>query len=130
MGTLLTRCILSSGPPIFAYMLGYMSISMFGKEMAPFLNWKAGFIIAIISLLWPLQQLSMACVFEPIVFLLRWKLRSNPPLSKTKKDQDGKPLTQYNVFERRMADRLSYFDWKLCYQGMLDEFEYLHEPSK
>ena len=32
-------------------------------------------------------------------------------------DQDGERLRQYNVFERRLADKLSFYDWKLCYQG-------------
>jgi len=40
--------------------------------------------------------------------------------------QDGERQQQFNVFERRLADKLSYFDWKLCYQGSLDEYKFIH----
>lgn len=42
----------------------------------------------------------------------------------------GQKEEQYNVFERRLADKLSYFDWKLCYQGSREEFIYLHQKTK
>ena len=29
-------------------------------------------------------------------------------------NQEGHQYYQYNVFERRLADKLSYHDWKLC----------------
>ena len=29
--------------------------------------------------------------------------------------QDSNKIIQYNVFERRLADKLSYMDWKLSY---------------
>ena len=44
-------------------------------------------------------------------------------------DLNGNKLTQYNVFERRLADKLSYYDWKLCLQGDQEEFELMHKPS-
>jgi hypothetical protein len=34
-------------------------------------------------------------------------------------DYKGTKTTQYNMFERRFADKLTYFDWKLGF--LLDE---------
>lgn len=34
--------------------------------------------------------------------------------------------TQYNVFERRLADKLSYMDWKLSYIIDMEDFEFIH----
>ena len=44
-------------------------------------------------------------------------------------DQDGERLRQYNVFERRLSDKLSFYDWKLCYQGTDQEFNLLHKSE-
>lgn len=46
------------------------------------------------------------------------------------KDSQGNRLQQYNVFERLLADKLSYYDWKLCYQGSPEEFEFIHKKNK
>lgn len=43
---------------------------------------------------------------------------------------DNTFTTQYNVFERRLADKLSYLDWKLSYVMDMDDFKFLHaEPT-
>jgi len=34
------------------------------------------------------------------------------------------------VFERRLADKISFLDWKLCYQGDVEEFKVLHTKAK
>lgn len=40
------------------------------------------------------------------------------------------PLVQYNVFERRLADKLSYLDWKLSYVIDEEDFAFIHaKPS-
>ena len=30
-------------------------------------------------------------------------------------NHEEQPITQYNVFERNLADKMSYFDWKMSY---------------
>jgi len=44
-------------------------------------------------------------------------------------DIDGTKSQQYNVFERRLTDKLSFFDWKLSYQGSPEEFVFIHNKS-
>jgi hypothetical protein len=39
---------------------------------------------------------------------------------------DGTTLTQYSVFERRMADKLSYLDWKLSMLADEEDFILMH----
>lgn len=40
------------------------------------------------------------------------------------------PTVQYNVFERRLADKISYMDWKLSYVIDLEDFKFIHaQPS-
>lgn len=39
-------------------------------------------------------------------------------------------MTQYNVFERRLADKISYLDWKLSYVIDEDDFDIIHASSK
>lgn len=39
---------------------------------------------------------------------------------------EDKKVTQYNVFERRLADKLSYLDWKLSYVIDEEDFEFIH----
>ena len=46
-----------------------------------------------------------------------------------KSDDESQTLQQYNMFERRLADKLSYMDWKLSYVIDLDDFEFLHAKS-
>lgn len=47
------------------------------------------------------------------------------------KEEEGKPsVTQYNVFERRLSDKLSYMDWKLSFVIDEEDFKFLHaKPS-
>lgn len=45
-------------------------------------------------------------------------------------DHDGSVRNQYNVFERRFADKLSYYDWKLSFQGDEEEFNMYHKDYK
>ena len=43
--------------------------------------------------------------------------------------QDGdskEQVLQYNVFERRLADKLSYLDWKLSYTIDEEDFSFIH----
>jgi hypothetical protein len=42
-------------------------------------------------------------------------------------DSEDKKIVQYNVFERRLADKLSYLDWKLIYIIDEDDFSFIHE---
>lgn len=44
-------------------------------------------------------------------------------------DSDNSKITQYNVFERRLADKLSYMDWKLSYVLEEDDFVFLHSKN-
>jgi hypothetical protein len=47
------------------------------------------------------------------------------------KHQDSDTVTQYNVFERRLADKISYLDWKLSYAIDQEDFAFLHaKPEK
>ena len=39
---------------------------------------------------------------------------------------EEKPTVQYVVFERRLADKLSYMDWKLSYAIEEEDFSFLH----
>lgn len=41
-------------------------------------------------------------------------------------DHEGSDLTQYSVFERRVSDKLSYLDWKLCMLADEEDFLLLH----
>lgn len=42
-------------------------------------------------------------------------------------DQNNEQLTQYGVFERRLADKLSYFDWKISLLADEEDYLFLHE---
>ena len=89
----LVRSVLSSIPPIASYAIAYFGfLKGVGSSGIAFLDYRPWCLIAAISLLWPLQQLSMSLIFEPIMFIVKRKLRMNPPLSETKKDKDGRPL--------------------------------------
>ena len=68
--------------------------------MGPFLNIKAGVIIAAIALIWPIQQISMSIIFEPILFYIKRKLWTNRPMSKTRKDKDGNALPLIPFFKK------------------------------
>jgi len=40
-------------------------------------------------------------------------------------------ITQFNVFERRLADKISYMDWKLSYVIDMEDFNFIHaKPSE
>lgn len=39
---------------------------------------------------------------------------------------DDQPVTQYGVFERRISDKLSYYDWKISLVADEDEYIFLH----
>lgn len=45
-------------------------------------------------------------------------------------DESAPPFTQYNVFERRLADKISYMDWKLSYVIDMEDFEFIHAKPK
>ena len=44
-------------------------------------------------------------------------------------DNEDQQKVQYNVFERRLADKLSYLDWKLSFQMDEEDFVYLHSKG-
>jgi hypothetical protein len=44
-------------------------------------------------------------------------------------DINGQSQTQYNVFERRLADKMSYDEWRLSFQALEDEFVFLHNKD-
>ena len=37
-----------------------------------------------------------------------------------------KDTVQYCVFERRLADKLSFYDWKLCFILDDEDFDFIH----
>eukprot|EP00347_Sterkiella_histriomuscorum_P008414 403345184 len=41
-------------------------------------------------------------------------------------DHEDQRKVQYNVFERRLADKISYMDWKLTYVIDEEDFKFLH----
>ena len=90
----LVRSVLSSIPPITSYVIAYFGFlkAVGSSSGIAFLDYRPWCCIAAISFLWPLQQLSMSLMFEPIIFIIKWKMRMDQPLSKTKKDKDGRPL--------------------------------------
>jgi hypothetical protein len=45
-------------------------------------------------------------------------------------DTDNTKVAQYNVFERRLADKLSYLDWKLTYVLDENDFVFLHSKDQ
>lgn len=42
---------------------------------------------------------------------------------------EGHKFTQYSVFERRLADKISYMDWKLSFVMDMEDFNFLHAKS-
>jgi len=60
-------------------------------ETLGFFNIYALIFIAAFALIWPLQQISMAFIFEPIMMAIKLKMKFDPPMSETKKDKDGRP---------------------------------------
>ena len=46
-----------------------------------------------------------------------------------KPDEGEGSITQYNVFERRLADKLSYLDWKLSYVIDMEDFQFIHASA-
>lgn len=42
-------------------------------------------------------------------------------------DETNQLISQYNVFERRLADKLSYLDWKLSFVLNEEDFLFIHE---
>jgi len=48
---------------------------------------------------------------------------------KNSEDPSEKPVIQYNVFERRLADKLSYMDWKLSYVIDEEDFKFIHAKT-
>ena len=101
------RCMLSSLSPTIMYSIGYWSLSLIGKPIglissmgAPFFNLTAGSVIVAFSLLWPLQQLSLAFIFEPIFGIIRNKLRKSALANVKDKDKNGNPLPAVPFFFR------------------------------
>jgi hypothetical protein len=45
-------------------------------------------------------------------------------------DVAGNSMTQYNVFERRLADKLTYIDWKLSFSASEDDFIFIHNKTE
>jgi hypothetical protein len=44
-------------------------------------------------------------------------------------NSEDQKVIQYNVFERRLADKLTYLDWKLIYIIDEDDFAFIHEKA-
>jgi hypothetical protein len=44
----------------------------------------------------------------------------------SRNSEEEKPSVQFVVFERRLADKLSYMDWKLSYAIEEEDFAFLH----
>jgi hypothetical protein len=44
-------------------------------------------------------------------------------------DSEGLPVIQMNVFERRLADKLSYMDWKLSMMADEADFMFMHTSA-
>lgn len=45
-------------------------------------------------------------------------------------DSQENYVTQYNVFERRLADKLTYLDWKVSFSADEEDFIFLHSKNK
>mgnify|MGYP006889563443 CR=1 FL=1 len=44
-------------------------------------------------------------------------------------DSEGNAQTQYTVFERRLADKLTYLDWKLSMVEAEEDFILMHSKT-
>ena len=44
-------------------------------------------------------------------------------------DAEGENVTKYTVFERRVADKLDYFDWKVSFLADEEDFTFLSENN-
>ena len=39
----------------------------------------------------------------------------------------AKPIDVYTVYERRVADKLDYFDWKISFMALEDDFRIVND---
>ena len=44
-------------------------------------------------------------------------------------DNKGTNLTKYTVFERRIADKLDYFDWKMSFLADEEDFQFINDSK-
>jgi hypothetical protein len=45
------------------------------------------------------------------------------------KNDKGEEVEQYSVFERRLADKLTFLDWKLCFLLDPEDFAFIHDTG-
>ena len=41
----------------------------------------------------------------------------------------GESANLYTVFERRLADKLDYFDWKISFMAEEEDFKFINDPK-
>ena len=44
-------------------------------------------------------------------------------------DEQGEARTKYTVFERRLADKLDYYDWKICILSEEEDFKFMNDTK-
>ena len=44
-------------------------------------------------------------------------------------DESGEARTKYTVFERRLADKLDYYDWKICILSEEEDFKFMNDTK-
>ena len=44
-------------------------------------------------------------------------------------DVQGEDTTQYTVFERRVADKMDYFDWKISLLADEEDFRFINDTK-
>ena len=44
-------------------------------------------------------------------------------------DESGEAKTKYTVFERRLADKLDYYDWKICILSEEEDFKFMNDTK-
>ena len=44
-------------------------------------------------------------------------------------DMTGENTTQFTVFERRLADKMDYYDWKISFLADEEDFRFINDPK-
>ena len=44
-------------------------------------------------------------------------------------DDAGEASTKYTVFERRLADKLDPYDWKICILSSEEDFKFMNDTK-
>lgn len=44
-------------------------------------------------------------------------------------DEAGETTTKYTVFERRLADKMDFYDWKICILADEEDFKFMNDSK-